>query len=173
MKVGTRFYGRFVRIDACYKNPEVTEPRFTHWIRMDNVPASVDELQLNEHGHYDYGMMAEWCDTKLVEVAERWGNDATAERLRARKARLTLEGHYAKSVETYEAFYHLTGFPLGTTAPTAGAHVLPKLLCGFYGGYFLKDAIPYSMGFGPYLKLHSTTDGQTRHTSDQAELDNF
>ena len=40
-----------------------------------------------------------------------------------------------------------------------GAHVLPKLLCGLYGGFFSAAIVPQSMGVGPFRQLGCSLDG--------------
>ena len=44
------------------------------------------------------------------------------------------------------------------------AHLLPKLLCGLYGGCFEGWVVPQSMGVGPYLTIGCVLDGTTRYT---------
>ena len=167
MQISRRMYGSFVRIDAAFSDREVSENSFTHWLKLDAVP-TLGELQFKTERDYDYGLMCEWRDTKLVEMAERWLEDDTAERLRAQKVHRSLEGRYAASTSSYEA--HDGPAQGGITTQTAGPHMYPKLMCGLYGGTIRAHTIPYSMGFGPYLELECVVDGATRSTGDCDDL---
>jgi hypothetical protein len=165
LRTTKRVYGGFVRFDMTCADPAV-EASFTHWVRLDGVPTEAEQL----HGSKwdcDYPMMCEWRDSKLVELSERWLDGSAVERMRAQKVRRSLEGRYAASTPSYEAVDSISSrVANGGPTATAGAHVLPKLLCGLYGGYFLAEDIKASMGLGPFLQLECAVDGAARQTFD-------
>ena len=177
METSVQCYGRFVKVSAgsvklLRSGVPRAEASFTHWVRQEEIPQDVNELRFSSTCDYDYGLMCAFADEKLAQIADRLLGDASAER--ARLTRRSLVGHYTAADPGDEAQdndqplpWLLREWPQHERLQPldCGAHVLPKLLCGFYGGYFCAENIPQSMGIGPYLALGCWYDGSTRYTS--------
>lgn len=180
-----QFFGEFVKMSCVHSTaislgapPEAAT--FTHWIRHEpHVPpadVSIAELLQKNAYYYDFGLASEFKDEKLAQIAERQlEGDADAEK--ARVVRRRLEGQYEPEQDGNQPFdYNRTsGGAAGSSAqaempdiePDAaskGAHVLPKLLAGLYGGYFKAKLQPQEMGVGPDLILQCASDGACRST---------
>ena len=154
-------YGEFARaFVACHQGVQDGAPRatFTHWVRLTELP---DRLLGTRS--YDYGLMSEFIDGKLTQIADQLRGDATAER--ARHRRRALEGHYdAVGGEEAQSGQAMPPLPDQLAPLTGGVHVHPKLLCGVYGGYFTVQLC--SSNFGGYLTVGCRLDKTTRFTAD-------
>lgn len=168
-----RIYGEYVLIVARTDSPDVprSEASLGHWVKLSDVPLSADALAHRNGLEFFYGLMCEFVDSTIQEMAERLLGEGEAERIRARNVRRSLEGRYATTqgeeadIKTGRRDDRLDGPRL-----TAGAHALPKLLCGLYGGCFVTERIPQCMGVGPFLQVQSVLDGKECVTWD---MDDF
>jgi hypothetical protein len=77
---------------------------FTHWMRRAEEPESIEPISLLDQARsyaYDYGLLCEFKDQKLAELAERFLGDASKEN--SRIVRRRLEGHYESTGRVVDA----------------------------------------------------------------------
>ena len=171
LEVSVRCYGKFARTDCVHRGAlavlkaPAAEATFTHWTRRPQAAVadtSPDELLdaggLPRRWEADFGLLAEWKDETLAEVGARAGCGAWASAQGQRLARRRRDGLYAPDDERSEPLDRA----LDDFTELLGAHALPKLLAGAYGGVVEWRLVPPCMGVGPYLEMRCAAVGRSR-----------